>query len=671
MWWGCATCNVLVCGAYIHGRYRFISRNNHAKHAQIATHTPAPLFETSIPSKDRRRLQHRPPSVTEQPNMVKLLSTLLATAIALSAVTAADTAQDNAVKHVVKHKHKHPAITSRKQAAPTIPKKKHNVSSAHKTTKKAKAKAKSTTRTTTKTTHVTVKQTTHSSEKQTTATHKTTTTTAHRSSSTRTTTLYTGTPTVVLDYATVVPVSGNAAQGYYKFQNVRFAAPPTGTLRFADPAWPTHEATVNNGSAMADSTTCASQEDCLVCNVWAPAKAFELGAKYPVLVYWFGGGYVANGKGSVNPAGLYNITTDFVYVACNHRLGITGNAVGPSYQHQGGSTNMAVRDAEHAFKWVRKYISNFGGNSSYVTATGFSSGGSQVLFQLTRYAGHAEQLFDQAYVTSPGLTPGAGHHQAEVFWQNVSTAVNCTGGDLTCMRNVPFSTLTKASSSLVTQYGYQMQPRNDGDFLPEMYEAAMYQGQFIFSGPVVITHEQHESNGGQVPGISTESDVINYVHGLFPGISDDAMQQVLTLYPSSNYSTQGFRAADIYQGLHHTAHDLALTHALQNKTFNGYIQIPPAGHGTDQPYYYYNGGTGIDATVAHKMQHYLLSFVMTGDPNAMWKTDSRPFWPRYDTQTSGVQLVVNTNWGNETFKVLPGDDLDNAKTLFWNKALWY
>lgn len=45
-------------------------------------------------------------------------------------------------------------------------------------------------------------------------------------------------PSVALDYSTIVPAAGNASLGYYKYQNIRFAAVPTGDLRFAKPEWP-------------------------------------------------------------------------------------------------------------------------------------------------------------------------------------------------------------------------------------------------------------------------------------------------------------------------------------------------------------------------------------------------------------------------------------------------
>ena len=271
---------------------------------------------------------------------------------------------------------------------------------------------------------------------------------------------------------------------------------------------------------------------------------------------------------------------------------------------------------------------------------------------------------------SPGLNPGAGHHQAEVFWQNVSSAVGCTGGDLTCMRRVSFAALNSNASSLVSQYSYQMQPRVDGDFLPDYYEAALYQNQFNFTGPLVITHEQHEANSVPYAGVTTESDVINQLHIFFPGISDDVVQQFLTLYPASDYASQGLRFADMYQSLHHTSHDLALTHALKNQTWNAYIQIPPAKHGSDQPYYWCNGKACADPDNALKMKKYLMSFVLTGNPNTKWPSDKLS-WPLYSSQKQGVQLVVNTTLADKTFQVLAGDDLDNARTSYWNKVLWY
>lgn len=260
--------------------------------------------------------------------MVRLLSTLLTVATALSTVAGAATSSNSSVST---------GSTSTKSAVPNIPIVTTRKSSTTRSTSTRRAK----------------------------------------------TTKSTPSPTVKLDYSTIVPVYGDASIGYYKFQNIRYAAAPTGSLRFAAPTWPSKETSINNGSLADPNVDCRGAEDCLYCDVWAPAKAFTSSKKYPVLQWYWGGGYAFGGKTVNTPQGLFNLTKDFVFVSCNHRLGFFGLANGPTFTHNGGSTNAAVRDAEHAFKWTRKYISAFGGDPNQVTAAGFSSGGSQVLWQLT------------------------------------------------------------------------------------------------------------------------------------------------------------------------------------------------------------------------------------------------------------------------------------------------
>ncbi|ETO79252.1 hypothetical protein F444_06027, partial [Phytophthora nicotianae P1976] len=82
---------------------------------------------------------------------------------------------------------------------------------------------------------------------------------------------------VDLDYTTVQAVGGNTTVGYYKYQNIRFAAVPTGDLRFAAPEMPPQENETNTGTNLADAdVACTSTEDCLYLDVWAPANATNL-----------------------------------------------------------------------------------------------------------------------------------------------------------------------------------------------------------------------------------------------------------------------------------------------------------------------------------------------------------------------------------------------------------
>ncbi|KAE8983411.1 hypothetical protein PR001_g19287 [Phytophthora rubi] len=524
-------------------------------------------------------------------------------------------------------------------------------------------------------------------------------------------------PTVELNYTTVQAVGGNTTVGYYKYQNIRFAKVPTGDLRFAAPEWPDVETETNTGTNLAAADVdCSSEEDCLYLDVWAPANA--AGRNLPVFVWTYGGGFTGGSKSQNTPEGLFDLSTDFIFVAYNYRLGLTGLATGPTYQHEGGDANLCVWDSTQAFEWVQKYISKFGGNPDDVTAMGFSAGGSQVLFQMTRFGGNAPQLFQKAYVMSPGYVPGAGHHHAEQFWQNVSSAVGCEGGHLDCMRQVDFTNLTDTTTDMVSEYTYQLQPRVDGFIIPDTYEANLYQGHFNFSGPCVISHELHEANSQAYDGVDTQEDVSTYLRIFFPAITDDVVEELLALYPEDDYESAGLRFADMKQSFDLTGKNLALTHALNNQTWNAEVALSTATHGTDQSYYWYStytlstsstgssssdtttassgvsattvgdasgtgmtdgsstggpGGAGgmggmgsssVNATVAVMMQKYLLSFVLTGNPNTMWAED-KIYWPLYNESSVGTQIVFN-----DTFTVAD-DDLANAKSLFWNKALWY
>ena len=241
-------------------------------------------------------------------------------------------------------------------------------------------------------------------------------------------------------------------------------------------------------------------------------------------------------------------------------------------------------------------------------------------------------------------------------------------------------------------------------------EAQFYQKRFNFTGPVVITHELHEANNQATSGVNSTASVSAYLRTLFPGISEGAVNSALTLYPEASFTSQGLRSASMKQDLDLTCKNLAVTQALNNRTWNAVVAIGQASHGTDQSYYFYgqsassgmgtmtggppgsssgsststmpsggntgnttesgagsagglSQGTSVNATIAIAMQKYLLSFVLTGDPNGRW-TNETTYWPRYGS--SATEMVFNT-----TAFTTQSDDLANQRCLFWNKALWY
>lgn len=113
------------------------------------------------------------------------------------------------------------------------------------------------------------------------------------------------TPTVTLDYATLVPAASNTTAGYYKYQNIRYAAVPTGDLRFAAPEWPPVETEINDGSLADEDVDCSSVEDCLYMDVWAPINSGN--KSLPVLFWTYGGGFTGGSKSQNTPEGLVSL----------------------------------------------------------------------------------------------------------------------------------------------------------------------------------------------------------------------------------------------------------------------------------------------------------------------------------------------------------------------------
>ncbi|GMF24661.1 unnamed protein product [Phytophthora lilii] len=180
-------------------------------------------------------------------------------------------------------------------------------------------------------------------------------------------------------------------------------------------------------------------------------------------------------------------------------------------------------------------------------------------------------------------------------------------------------------------------------------------------------------------GVDTQEDVSTYLRIFFPGISDDAVENLLGLYPEADYDSAGLRFADMKQSFDLTAKDI-----------RGMLKVAlgAATHGVDQNYYWYSTyllatasgsssdittttatlsageaasagavTTTVNATIAVTMQKYLLSFVLTGNPNFVWP-DDKIYWPLYNESSVGTQIVFN-----DTFTTAD-DDLANAKSLF-------
>jgi len=178
-----------------------------------------------------------------------------------------------------------------------------------------------------------------------------------------------------------------ATSGLSIFRGIPFAAPPIGALRWREPQ------PVKNWSGVrkADkfSARCMQRprfsdmvfrsngvsEDCLYLNVWTSAKSPQ--ANQPVLVYFYGGGFVAGDGSEFRYDGASMARRGITTVTVNYRLDVFGMLAHPwltaeSPHHASG--NYGLLDQYAALQWVQRNIAAFGGDPKRVTIAGESAG---------------------------------------------------------------------------------------------------------------------------------------------------------------------------------------------------------------------------------------------------------------------------------------------------------
>src|SRR6476661_3040398 len=122
--------------------------------------------------------------------------------------------------------------------------------------------------------------------------------------------------------------------GVYSFKGVPFAAPPIGNLRWKEPQPVANWEGVRQAKSFGMRPMQAPifgdmmfrsegmSEDCLYLNVWSPNP--KAGAKLPVLVYFYGGGFVAGSGDEGRYDGDSMATKGIVAITVNYRLGVFG-----------------------------------------------------------------------------------------------------------------------------------------------------------------------------------------------------------------------------------------------------------------------------------------------------------------------------------------------------------
>ncbi|MEO7488705.1 MAG: carboxylesterase family protein, partial [Ferruginibacter sp.] len=192
-------------------------------------------------------------------------------------------------------------------------------------------------------------------------------------------------------------IEGNydTKSGMQFYLGIPFAKPPVGELRWKAPQqmenWKGVKQTKKFGPRAVQgivfgdmkSRSEGLSEDCLYLNVWTKAKNNT--ANQPVLVYFFGGGFVAGDGAEPRYDGESMAKKGIVVVTVNYRLNIFGFFAHPELSKESSykaSGNYGLLDQVAALKWVQQNIGAFGGNPKKVTIAGESAGSIAVSYQM-------------------------------------------------------------------------------------------------------------------------------------------------------------------------------------------------------------------------------------------------------------------------------------------------
>jgi len=497
------------------------------------------------------------------------------------------------------------------------------------------------------------------------------------------------------------PVRGADDGSITSWKGVRYAAPPTGDLRWRAPQPPEKWTEVADASEL--GRVCPQPvepripidlgapqgDDCLTLNIWASSNV-AAGDRKPVMVWIHGGAYVL---GSANQP-LYNGRVlaaggDVVVVTVNYRLGAFGFLDLSSFSTSGRrfDSNLGLRDVLVALQWVRDNIAAFGGDPDRVTLFGESAGAGIVTTLLTTPAGAG--LFSAAIAQSSPATSVydavRGRRVAEEFLDILGLRPD----DVDRLSGLPAEAIVAASRTLFNDVPLRspgllaFAPIVDGDLVPD-YPVKLAREGRSHPVPLIIGTNKHEAALFKWMKSPLMPITPHEIRRMFaemaaeqPDVQLPTEDQIGAVYRSRRTKTRGmgvardvgFRMPSVWLAEGHSAVAPVYLYRFDWSTPMLKALGIGATHATELPYVWGNliagpkdftfklGGLKTGAAVSSRMRARWVNFAVQGKPNGL---PGEPEWPPYheadracliidrrDAIVNDIDLHIRATWGSQ------------------------
>lgn len=479
--------------------------------------------------------------------------------------------------------------------------------------------------------------------------------------------------------------------GIRSYKGIPFAQPPVAALRWKEPQPVKNWQGVRKADKFGPRAmqrpifgdmgfrSDGMSEDCLYLNVWTPAKSEK--ERLPVLVYFYGGGFVAGDGSEARYDGESMAQKGIVTLTVNYRLGVFGFMAHPELTRESSnkaSGNYGLLDQAAALRWVQQNIAFFGGDPNKVTIAGESAGSFSVCAQMASPL--SKSLIAGAIGESGSmlsLQPASTLAQAEQMGLDFSKAVEAKS--LAALRAMPAEQLLEATAKPGIP---SFRPIIDGYFFPKSAAEIFAAGEQA-KVPLLAGWNSEEMNYRAILGqeAPTRENYVKAVEKLY----GDRAEEVLKLYPASTEEEVAQAATDLagdrfigystwkWLDVHsktggkpvyryyYTRPRPAMTAemgdaapGLAGGVVKGKdaaaIKMPPARGAVHSaeieyamgnlPYNKVYAWTPEDYKVSEIMQAYFANFIKTGDPNGT----GLPQWPAAsgDKNVQVMHIDVNT-----------------------------